>query len=999
MRAQPISETRTPFETRPGRCGVWFAWLIVLLASGPAAAQLEPDDPILPGAISSEPIELQARYIRQWRRPDGDLALHCTGQFELTMGLRRLSANNAIVWITPRSDEAARRYYDLTVYLSEDALVREPGGTSTADQALLVSNLATYGELVKRQDAHSPENMESSPLFQRAERDRGLVAAAAAGQISRPAEVARITPRAPQREVRFTIRKGSEPAETRDGEPVQIVSGGVYLSQSGGPDSPTLEIQADRAVIFLQSQPQRRDDSGSAAESATDSAPAQSEVGGFRFETPSESPPEPDAADQGALEPPAPEFSVWQSTARAVYLEGDVQMVAGDRVVRAERLFYDFERERALILDAVLRAEVPQREVPLYVRAAEIRQLSTSEYSAESARVTTSEFFTPHYHVGAEKVYLRDRRTRDASGAVIDDVAATYELRDATLNINGLPFAYWPYSRGDVEQSETLLRRFRTGYSDNFGFEVQTAWHLFNLLGAQPPAGVDATLHLDYFGDRGPAAGVDFDYESTDNFGLFRSYYISDQGEDNLGPLRDNEPDTENRGRLLWRHRHYLPNDWELTLEFAYASDPGFLEEYEKSEWFEGKDQETVVYLKRAGELDAVTLLANWRLLDFVTQTEHLPDLTYRRIGDTFLDPLVTYHESRVGAVRYRTSGEDITAAEWIERLRIPNDQSTDTTFRADARQEAELPIKLPGGNLVPFSTVRGSYWDSAPTRSGGLWRGIGIYGVRGSSTFSRIFDDVRSELFDINRARHIIKPKFVAWWAHSNARSELITPFDEGVETIDDFYGAMIGVDQTLQTKRGAPGRERTVDLLTLNLEAGFFGKQQQELEQAVGYVNPLRPEDSRTRNYAAGEFTWRVSDTTALLYDFNIDLNDREFDRHDLSFAVERSPRTSYVFGWRSSHDAELGFVGGGFNYRYSEKHIGALRYWHDIDRNALGELSITYIRKLPRWYMAVTLEIDEVFDDTRLSISLWPEGLPEWTLGSRRFTGLATSTGIRP
>ncbi|GAG30430.1 unnamed protein product, partial [marine sediment metagenome] len=243
--------------------------------------------------------------------------------------------------------------------------------------------------------------------------------------------------------------------------------------------------------------------------------------------------------------------------------------------------------------------------------------------------------------------------------------------------------------------SETLIRRFRTAYSDDFGASVETAWYLFNLLGLQRPPGFDATFRFDYFSERGPGVGVETDYEREDHFGLLRSYYIYDEGEDNLGPLRDNTPEDKNRGRVLWRHRHYLPNDWEATLEVAYACDPHFLEEYEKSEWFEGKEQETVLYLKRARDTEAITLLANWRLLDFVAQTEHLPDLTYRRIGDTWLDPVVLYHESRVGALRYRPDDR-----RWFDKRRFNNDGETDVTLRTGLREEAELPIKLPGLNI-----------------------------------------------------------------------------------------------------------------------------------------------------------------------------------------------------------------------------------------------------------------------------------------------------------
>ncbi|MFQ5806724.1 MAG: LPS assembly protein LptD [Phycisphaerae bacterium] len=984
--------------TAPRRPAAGFSLTLVALCAGftpPALAQFGPDEELLlPEMISTRDVEMRARYVRQWREDDGTLVLMFTGGFRLEMGRRRLSADDAVVWITPkRSAPEGRKYYELTVYLSGSAEVRELAGTTIEDHALLVSNLRTFGRIIKLHDAHSPEVLHDSPLYQRALRDRTRIEAEQAPppeevkplEVARPAAVRR--PERPPPTVRWSL-SNVDAAETAEGRIVQVATGGVYFSRSGGPDSPVLEIRADNAVVFLAEGAATL--LGADLRGETREAPA--EPPGREEAQPPSAPVERQEREKAAEQAAFGVRTGLVKEIEAVYLEGDVVLALGDRFVRANRIYYDFERDHALVLDAVFRADIPERGIPLYLRADEIRQLSAREFAARNARVSTSEFYTPHYHVGAERVYIRDRTVRDASGEPAANIAFTYELRNSTLNVENVPILWWPYAKGDFETSETLIRRFRTGYSDDFGVSVETAWYLFNLLGLPQPPGFDATFRLDYFSERGPAVGIDGDYEREDYFGLLRNYYIYDEGEDNLGPLRDNVPDDKNRGRVLWRHRHYLPNDWEATLEIAYASDPGFLEEYEKSEWFEGKEQETVLYLKRARDTEAISLLANWRLLDFVTQTEHLPDLTYRRIGDTWLDPVVLYHESRVGAVRFRPDDR-----RFFDERRFNNDGLTDVTFRTDLREEAELPIKLPGLNIVPFATGRGTYWDGQPLGSGGLWRGLGVYGIRGGAYLSRVYDNIQSKLFDIDRIRHIIRPHFVAWWAHSNARSTIITPFDEGIETIDDFYGAMFGVRQVWQTKRGGEGRQRTVDLLTFDLEAGFFGDRQDE--RSNGYANLIRPEDSRTRNYVSGDLIYRVSDTTSVLYEFNLDVNDWSFDRHNVSVAIERLPRLAYIFGWRHAGDIDLDLAGGGYNYKLSEKHITAFRLWYDMDRGELGEIAVAYVRKLPRWYFAVNFEVNEVFDDFTLSVSLWPEGIPEWTLGSRRFTGLSTTTGIRP
>ena len=59
---------------------------------------------------------------------------------------------------------------------------------------------------------------------------------------------------------------------------------------------------------------------------------------------------------------------------------------------------------------------------------------------------------------------------------------------------------------------------------------------------------------------------------------------------------------------------------------------------------------------------------------------------------------------------------------------------------------------------------------------------------------------------------------------------------------------------------------------------------------------------------------------------------------------------------------------------------------------------DFTIAFIRKFPRWFGALAFELDEAEDDFGVSFTLWPEGLPQAALGSRRFTGLANTTRIR-
>ncbi|MFQ6048909.1 MAG: hypothetical protein ACE5K7_06060, partial [Phycisphaerae bacterium] len=627
------------------------------------------------------------------------------------------------------------------------------------------------------------------------------------------------------------------------------------------------------------------------------------------------------------------------------YLEGDVVLTRGQRMIRAGRLYYDFQNQRALIVDAVMRVIEPTRNVPIYVRARRARQLSSTEYEAYKALVTTSEFYTPHYHIGAEKIRLTDRTPRDEQGRVVGLEAGDFQIYHGTLNIEGVPVAYWPYTRGQFKRGELALRRSRLAYSDDFGVTVQSKWHLFSLLGLQEPEGVDSSLRLDYYSERGPAVGIDADYLTENCFGLLRSYYIYDEGTDVLSDWRRVQPERENRGRVLLRHRQILPAGWELTAELSYISDPTFLEEYFESEFDEGKQQETLLYLKKQRDIWAFTVLGNWRILDFVTQTEHLPDVGFRWLGQPIGQWGAFFHESRLGMVRYRPDDRRV-----FDALRFDNTARTDVTVRADTRNEVDFPLTIRPVRLVPFVAGRGTYWDGSPGRGGSTWRGFVSYGLRGSAYFWRVYEDVESRLLDLHRLRHEIKPDVVLWFSHSNIDSRELSPFDAGIEDIDDFDGVTVGLRQRWQTKRGGPGQWRTVDWITLDLELGLFNDAQSG-ERTHGEAFYSRPENSITRNFVNGNLIYRVSDSTALLYDFNWDLNDGQMDVQNISLAVERLPRLSYFVGWRTINETDSNLLGFGANYRISAKHTFAVREFFDIDAGRTHEFGITYLRKFPR------------------------------------------------
>ena len=128
------------------------------------------------------------------------------------------------------------------------------------------------------------------------------------------------------------------------------------------------------------------------------------------------------------------------------------------------------------------------------------------------------------------------------------------------------------------------------------------------------------------------------------------------------------------------------------------------------------------------------------------------------------------------------------------------------------------------------------------------------------------------------------------------------------------------------------------------------------------------------------------------------NYDLNDADLDILNVSMAVERTPRLSYLIGYRFIDESESNLLGFDLNYKLTEKHSLAFRESFDLDRGETLDFTVALIRKHPRWFSAISFNLDESEDDFGVSLSIWPEGLPQAALGSRRFTGLAQTTRLQ-
>ncbi|MFQ6036878.1 MAG: hypothetical protein ACE5NM_13645, partial [Sedimentisphaerales bacterium] len=494
--------------------------------------------------------------------------------FSMSFAANRFSSDSAVVWLapTPASEAGLDRVltdYKATVYLQGNIPVEKANGTEAADlstvmikagQAMVVRfdfrgevfvtaekrevadprGLELYAKAFSAVGRLQPE-LQPKPKALEPKKPAKLVPSGAEGEVV-PAKPEEKKPDSTKlAEVPFIYPINIAPAgkvapkiEWDEKAKMGIVSGRFYLWQKQDQFGGLLELQADNAVIYCKQ---------------ADEQPR--EIVGF-------------------------EDVLARAAVQAIYLAGDVVMTEGGRSIQADEIYYDFQRKKALAINAVMKNFDVSRGIPIYVRAAKLRQLAENKFSAENITLTTSEFYLPQISLNASEVIITDTTPVDQRTDRLSDRSFDAQMRDVRLKMYDKTIFYWPFLRSNLQRPDVPLKGVNVGNDRTWGTSVETQWYLARLLGLAEPEGTDSTITLDYYSKRGLGSGLETNYERENYFGRILGYIIDDSGKDRLGRTssrKDLEPPRDLRGRIRWQHKHFLPFNWRLATEVSYASD------------------------------------------------------------------------------------------------------------------------------------------------------------------------------------------------------------------------------------------------------------------------------------------------------------------------------------------------------------------------------------------------------------------------------------------
>lgn len=964
------------------------------------ASQPAPNPALLDGAsfgglaLTTDPqpgdAHLDALRAEVWTVGDTQRA-HLAGDVRLRVAGYTLHADRASLWIETRYEPDGRRLRQLAIYLDNARDPAAAAGAVMRAERLLVTVVVT-GDVLLRIDSLVRARPTSEFLV---EGDRRLarflidnLAIADAGEappILEPLDDSARIPRAALRELLATSEEvlaaipapdpslppdpGGEVRAATQGvvsfhapqvslrsdpeERAVLLSGGVTIQQVEARTGRAVQLTATRAVVFL--------DPGDllAASSPTDAV-------------------------------------------RGVYLEGDVVATDGSYSLRGAQVYYDPKTQRAVLVDAVFWTYDEQRAMPIYVRAGAIRQESERQWTARDVRLSNVAFAEPTLSIGARSVTVTRAESTRAENTSVAVGGVVVDARSASLRLVDAPIFPLPRYRGSLDNPP--LRKLQ--FDSRAGSPVlRSTWDLETLTNAEFGPGFRADLLLDAYFDRGPAFGLESSWQTPESRGGLFGYYIFDNGEDRFGTGREIERDEESRGMLTFEHVLRLNADWTLFLEAAYTSDPAFVAAFFPGIGETSREFASSAYLRRVRDNELFSVEARAAMQDYVPNeyllqtpgsiTEKLPEVTYARVADELFGGAVSYtSESSVSVMSLRFMdirpdeiGFDTVSlaqrafgiapgASLADRLTAQG-LNEEGVSRFDTRHELSLPIQTDAARVTPFAVGRFTAYDDdfqnfdANADSSRFYGGLG---VRASTTFQRIDDQVESRLFDLHRLRHLVEPSVTLWHASSNVTQGALPVYDPRVEGINTGTAARFGVKQTWQTYRGGPGRWRSVDLLVLNADY-IWASGDADRTSPIGRWIDSRPEYSVMGEYFTADALWQTTDALAMTGFMVYDTEFSELSTAAIGSILDVAPDLRTFGELRHIDPIDSTLFDFGAEWLLSSKHsLGALAVF-DLDEGDIQSIGIEIERRFAQMRLTIAMGYDDISGDTSIGISLQP------------------------
>ncbi len=474
----------------------------------------------------------------------------------------------------------------------------------------------------------------------------------------------------------------------------------------------------------------------------------------------------------------------------------------------------------------------------LYATGGRAERLSDGTFTLRDIRFSTCNYLIDdhaHFALTAEKAMIRPARTAQGLFNTKFDKGDTEVLtQNSFLEIFGVPVFWLPVIYKTPEEGG-FGGRVEFGDKGDWGFYVRAAKN-FHLL--DEPY-LNANLLMGYYEWRGFGYGVNLDFvtpESSTDFFFYgirdkRPYYSWDSNRH-----RPNPWEVNNSRMKIPKHRYEfrLSNLTHLTpsLDFRgqvdLISDYNFLDDYFSGRYEKVLEPPTYLSLEQQFERGTASLYSTFRVNDFYTQLERMPELRLDFQRQELFANL--YYQGETSGGFYRMKWRDFNHPTIYGNHLTADDYES---FRLDTLHMFYYPVNLFDINIIPRAGFRLTAYSKSSKRKithadlnemfradsvdgqpdafvrnydddgGSVVRFAGELGVEVNTKIYRTWQNLKSEFLGLDGLRHVMVPYVNYTYIPEPTESpDHLYYFDE-VDRIDENNFVRVGLVNRLQTRR----------------------------------------------------------------------------------------------------------------------------------------------------------------------------------------------------
>ena len=725
------------------------------------------------------------------------------------------------------------------------------------------------------------------------------------------------------------------------------------------------------------------------------------------------------------------------------------------QILRAEEIYYDVDKERAVALDADLETKFPTGLDSVHLRGREIDRLGKREWHAydttlfsskrpaDPALTITSREATLVERSGVVKKNIFGRPFRNLRTGEIDvsdeRTLTGYKNR---VRVRGVPLLFIPRYKTDLSDPTGPLVSFLFRQDIIFGSQFYSTFDVYKLLAIRPPPNRSWRLHADYLSLRGPAVGTNYQYRDIlfgsayPNSGQFNAYVIQDKGEDLLSAFRGVEPLSSSakdrtRGRVHWNHNQALYEDGtdyaRAVGQFAFLSDKNFYEQYYKQLFDSNPNEET--FLQAYGAFGNFT----WSGLaqanvnrPWVTETNWLPRGDAALTGQTwFNDLFVTSSRATAGYAQFKPASQAPLPL-------LPSEARAVDTGLFDVNHRVGVPLDAGPFRIEPYAVGNATLYSQNLNGDADA-RLYGGGGVSASIPFSRLYPDLNSELFNVRGIHHKVTAgaNFFTGYASSDRRNfPLLNRLnDDNLDLtyrtwrpLSPFYisgpgglalqNSPIFDPQTLAVRKLLDNRPETLDTLQvvqLDLKQRWQTKRglpgadhtvdwmSLNLSASV-FPNPTRDNFGSVLGFLEYDYVWNIGDRTALASSGWVDPNTNGAKYVNIGAFYSRPDGSNLYLGYRYTDPVNSRVLITTLGYQLSTKYSLSLTNAFDFGSNLAQSTQATFNRTGTDVTMSFGFSFSALVPGNNLGFQFLLVPNAVLAAGGQRSIGPLAVTGVR-